>query len=357
MHRYPTMNSGIPTRLPRVCPYSECVSHLERNNSSPDSRSFVREGFYRRADGSRLIPRFRCRHCFRRFSTATFSPSYRQKRRHMNPRLQSLLSSGVSQRRAALILKMNRKTVVRKFVWLGAQARRERLEMLDHLRRRPAKIQALHFDEMESFERSKCLPLSIPLAVDPETRRILSFQVAVMPASGPLAEISRLKYGRRRDERKEAAAMVCRELEGVIAPNADLTTDQNPRYPSWWQAHFPKIRHRTTKGRRGCVTGQGELKRIGFDPLFALNHTAAMKRANINRLFRRTWCTSKRADRLQAHLEIYARFHNRVLTMKPSARGRLRIASSGWHGVAPTLSTLIRESGASSHVIRSTSPA
>ena len=59
--------------------------------------------------------------------------------------------------------------------------------------------------------------------------------------------------------------------------------------------------------------GQGELKKIGFDPLFDLNHTAAMIRANINRLFRRTWCTTKRADRLEAHLELYVQYHNREL--------------------------------------------
>ena len=38
-----------------------------------------------------------------------------------------------------------------------------------------------------------------------------------------------------------------------------------------------------------------------------------MLRANVNRLIRRTWCTSKRIDRLVDHLTLYADFHNRVL--------------------------------------------
>jgi hypothetical protein len=29
---------------------------------------------------------------------------------------------------------------------------------------------------------------------------------------------------------------------------------------------------------------------------------------------RRTWCTTQRPDRLEAHLEIYIRFHNAILT-------------------------------------------
>ncbi len=64
---------------------------------------------------------------------------------------------------------------------------------------------------------------------------------------------------------------------------------------------------------------QGELKRGGFDPLFALNHTCAMFRDHLKRLSRRTWCTTKRASCLQDLLYVYAWFHNERL----AGRGRL----------------------------------
>jgi hypothetical protein len=135
-----------------------------------------------------------------------------------------------------------------------------------------------------------------------------------MPAKGPLAQISRKKYGFRGDERPAKA----RELFSALAPfihfRARITTDQNPKYPRWLKPYFPHAVQRAVKGRRGCITGQGELKKIGFDPLFDLNHTCAMLRANINRLFRRTWCTTKRPDRLEAHLHLYVQFHNFELT-------------------------------------------
>jgi hypothetical protein len=67
------------------------------------------------------------------------------------------------------------------------------------------------------------------------------------------------------------------------------------------------------KGQRGCRTGQGELKATIYDPLFALNHTAAMIRARVSRLIRKTWNTSKREDRLLAHLRLYAHYHNQVV--------------------------------------------
>ncbi|MBU6155196.1 MAG: hypothetical protein KGP28_12905, partial [Bdellovibrionales bacterium] len=49
-------------------------------------------------------------------------------------------------------------------------------------------------------------------------------------------------------------------------------------------------------------------------PIFSLNHTCAMLRANLNRLFRRTWCTTKTIQGLIDHLSIYVAFHNRRLT-------------------------------------------
>jgi len=55
----------------------------------------------------------------------------------------------------------------------------------------------------------------------------------------------------------------------------------------------------TTKGRRECVVGQGELKGGGFDPLFSLNHTCAMIRAHVSRLFRRTWNTQSESTGLK----------------------------------------------------------
>jgi hypothetical protein len=39
-----------------------------------------------------------------------------------------------------------------------------------------------------------------------------------------------------------------------------------------------------------------------------------MLRANLNRLFRKTWCTTKNKQGLIDHLSLYVEFHNRVLT-------------------------------------------
>jgi len=204
-------------------------------------------------------------------------------------------------------------------LFLAQQAELNRLQTLDDLGMKGSKLDLLHFDEMESFERSKCLPLSIPMVVVPSSRKILSFRVAVMPAKGLLAAVSRKKYGFREDERAQKAGEVFEEIRSVVAPSATIRTDQNPQYPSWIRPHFPTARHETIKGSRGCAVGQGELKRVRFDPLFGFNHSAAMLRANINRLVRRTWSTTKRPERLAAHIALYVHYHNSMLT-EPSVK-------------------------------------
>jgi len=222
-----------------------------------------------------------------------------------------LLAGGYSQRRTAFDVQINRKTVERKFIIMGMQA----LMLVPFInRKRTEAVSNLQFDDMETFEHSKCKPLSITLAVEQGTRKILGFRVSKMPAKGKLAWVARKKYGYRADERSRARKSLFEELKPFINHDTIIKSDMNPHYPLDVEKEFPGCVHEVFKGRRGCVVGQGELKRGGYDPLFSLNHTCAMLRANINRLFRRTWCTTKLQERLSMHIAIYALYHNLVLT-------------------------------------------
>jgi hypothetical protein len=99
----------------------------------------------------------------------------------------------------------------------------------------------------------------------------------------------------------------------VLDPSVSFRSDQDPLYPPLVRRNHPGAAHYRHPGGRGCISGQGELKKKGYDPLFSLNHTCAMLRANINRLFRRTWCTTKKTECLRQHLAVYMEFHNTVL--------------------------------------------
>jgi transposase-like protein len=292
-------------------PRFECPCSDERPSR------WIRHGSFYRASDSRWISRWKCAYCGKTLSQASGHPCFRQHKRRVNITLFNLLCSGTSLRRAARLLRVHRTTVVRKFRFLAEQCRKDHAAFLAQFKDNP--LNEIIFDEMETFEHTKHKPLSIPLAVT-ASRQILSFDVARMPAKGPLAAKSRKKYGVREDERPAAISKVLCNLLPITQTDATFKSDQNPSYPNYLFKAFPNAKHETTKGGRSCVVGQGELKKLGWDPLFSLNHTAAMMRANMNRLFRRTWCTTKTVQGLRDHIALYVRYHNHVLLAQPASR-------------------------------------
>jgi len=171
----------------------------------------------------------------------------------------------------------------------------------------------MEFDDLETFEHTKCKPLSVTLAVEFETRRILGFEVSRMPAKGRLAMLSRKKYGPRKDKRSEGRRRLFHRLKPLLHERAIIKSDQNPHYMADVKRYFPKADYRQLKGQRGSTTGQGELKKVRFDPLYSLNHTCAMYRYGISRLIRKTWCTTKLPRMLAHHISIYVDYHNNYL--------------------------------------------
>jgi transposase-like protein len=76
------------------------------------------------------MPRFRCRQCGVTFSSARFLPNYRQKKRTLNQTIFELKNSVASERRIARLLRINRKTVVRKSLFMAKLTKAERIEEL-----------------------------------------------------------------------------------------------------------------------------------------------------------------------------------------------------------------------------------
>ena len=277
-----------------------------------ETKRVQRHGQFRRSSDSKTIQRYHCKNCWKTFSTAVFCDAYRQKKRRINWLLLKLLSSGVSQRRAAIILGVSRKTIERRIPYLGRICRRDNAK--DRLAL--STVLDIQFDELQTIEHSKCKPLSVPVCVVPKTRFILGASVCRIPATGNLSEISLKKYGRRPNDRNIGITRLFASISHTISHETTISSDKHVAYPKLIKSCFGKIKHKTFKGKKSTVAGQGELKKAGRDPLFYINHTLAMLRANINRLFRKTWCTTKDPTRFQDHLEIYIWFHNHRLIPK-----------------------------------------
>ena len=294
----------------------QCPLLLNTNKALIESETQTLEhavikcGFFTRQSDGLSIQRYWCKRCQKRFSSESKSLLKYQKKREINGVIFSLFASGVSQRRMGKVLLINRKTVVRKFIHLGQICLND-ISLNKHLPQR--KISELIFDEMETFEHTKLKPLSIALAVEKNSRLILDFRVSPMKAKGHLAVKAIKKYGYRKDERKKSLYSLLSELKPRASDRVIINSDMNPHYTKPVREIFPTSLHQVFKGKRGCVVGQGELKAVSFDPIFSFNHTAAMLRANINRLFRRTWNTTKKVEHLSYHIAIYVFYHNRRL--------------------------------------------
>ena len=276
---------------------------------------YIKFGTYKRRSDHRVIQRYRCRNCKKSYSSASDDAAYQQNKRHLNHSVMMLLASNVSMRRIAILLNTTRKTVARKLIFLGEDCRHK----LDALAKQMPLVTELQFDELQTIEHTKCKPLSAAVAVNAKTREILGFQVSSMPATGHLAKIARKKYGFRPDHRRQGLRTLLESIRSVTSEQAHFLSDYCPFYAPVLKTVFPKATHHQVLGEKACVAGQGELKKAGKDPLFCINQSFAMLRANINRLIRRTWCTTKVPERLRDHLAVYAYVHNQKLLRTKNA--------------------------------------
>jgi hypothetical protein len=230
-----------------------------------------------------------------------------QKKRRINLKVLEGLSSGLSMRRIAKLLRVDKKTIKRKLDYLAIRCERKNMQFLKKIR-----VNNLQFDDLITSEHTKLKPLSISVAVDKNRRYLLGCEVSKIAAFGKLAEKSRKKYGYRKNEHKNGLKRLFDKLEVCVEKTAHIDSDEHAFYPAFVDQYFPNAKYKRYKSVRSCVVGQGELKKLARDPLFAINHACAMLRANINRLVRRTWCTTKDPQMLKKHLEIFMYYFNYI---------------------------------------------
>jgi len=304
----PSLDYFIPMAfVPPRCPNLDCQSH-----SGLAKFRYRRRGFFSNSITYRPIRRYQCLLCRRTFSSRTFHPTYRQQRPEINRPLVQLITSTVSQRGSAKILKISRHTVDRRLVWLASLARKAHALALEH---DPAmKSSEYLFDEMEAFEHTKCKPLSIPIAVTRRMEKIVGIGVASMPAKGRLAIISMTKYGPRVDERPLVRHQVLSQLAKVssgITSQVLIKTDGAKSYKNEISRLVPWAKHQAFLSRAGAVAGEGVYLDRAFDPMFYLNHTCARIRSSLKRMVRKTWNTTKKWQRLEDQLMVFVAVWNK----------------------------------------------
>lgn len=316
-HSYRDLLRRFPTSSRKAFSEKQCEEDLQRECCA--KRKIIRKGFFLKKDGER-IQRFVCQFCKKGFSDADpKSPLYRSKHCWVLGELFLRLNDGASLRRCALTWGISKNTVNRYFNLLGDFCKEEfdqghREEVLDPW------CETIQFDEMETYDHSRLRPLAIAVAVNERTRKILSFEVSVMKPKCKLKAESFAKFGFRKSTRIPGLKRMMRRIPKTYhrVRKLVLKSDKCSFYPKVAKAVFPSAQHLVFLSRKACVVGQGELKVGKDDPLFAINHSCAMFRANVHRLYRRTWNTTKNEGQLLKHLYIYAHFHNAFLVQHPA---------------------------------------
>ena len=126
----------------------------------------IKNGRFHRVEDAQSIQRYCCKACGKGFSSATFTLTYRQKRRRLNRLIEADIASCAAQRRIAIKLGCARNTVARKIAFLAERARAKTETWLTS----QAPFTNLQWDELITF----CLLYTSPSPRDRQKARMPS---------------------------------------------------------------------------------------------------------------------------------------------------------------------------------------
>lgn len=280
---------------PKFCANPSCIFHQQSGGT------FHKKGFFKIRRLHQSIRRFQCVSCKRTFSSRSFKADYRHKKMDLNFPLADLLIKGNTLRDCAHFLGLTYRNTYKKFLWITKQAQLQKTALR-------YEVTTLQFDEMETIHHTKCKPLSICVMVN-DRYEVLSAEVAEMPSKGRLASFSKNRYGSRKDEREVVMERSFQDLKNKLHVSPILVrSDAKSSYKKFVEKYFPEadyeVHSREQKARLQERLHEKKHKKK-FDPLFALNQRCAKLRSQIKRLTRRSWCTTKKKENLQGHLDLY----------------------------------------------------
>jgi len=288
---------------PPRCPNTACARHAD-----PTPGFYHRCGRYPTKCGTGPIQRYRCKTCRRYFSSQTFHGDYRDHLPEVNASVFRLLISCSGFRQTARTLGLSLRGVQHKFLKQARLLRKLNRNVLTQL---PEGLTFV-FDELETFEQSPILPLTVPVLVEKDSFLVVATGVADIrrvqktgSARQRWLEQYEQQHGRRKDLSRACIRQVLERLGTLLEERkATVVTDLKSAYATAMRELFgDQVEHQRYSSK---------LPRTVRNPLFAVNLTEAMLRDNLGRLRRRTWLYTKRQLYLRLHLEMYAAYRNLV---------------------------------------------
>src|ERR1043165_4170434 len=223
------MNTSLRWFHPPFCPNPHCRFHL-----SPVGWRWIHFGSFARQCEPRIIPRFRCRHCRRTFSSQTFATTYYLKRPELLVRIAYRLLACSGYRQIAREARCRHSTVMGMAERLGRHA----LLYLHEHRPSFALQEPLVIDGFESFAYSQFHPLHLNLAVGADSHFIYAFTLAELRRKGSMRPAQRRrrewlerKYGRPDPRAIEHSIVDLIRIAAPIDHHITVRSDEHPAYP------------------------------------------------------------------------------------------------------------------------------
>jgi transposase-like protein len=289
---------------PLKCPNSKCLQH-----KSPAGCFYIKKGYYKTKYNHQQVPRYLCKTCGIYFSSTAFKETRWQKKPHLNDQIYKFYCSAMTLRRMARVLGISRQTVNNKFIFMSAVAHKEHDRHIDD-----GKIKTNHIliDELHTFEHTKYKPLAITLVVSEGSGKIIDAQVSTFASTVGQGKLP-LKYqGMWRPDNRLVAAEDCLMTAKRCAINPNTLIVVSDKTKSFFPAInkiLPQASYQQHFGKPPAYLPH-HLRKKWKNPLFHINHLCAKNRADLSRVRRKTWITTKQMDRLQAHLYLYIAWNN-----------------------------------------------
>ena len=308
--------------VPPFCPRSDCAFHT----STPGWR-WIRYGAFTRQASPQRIPRFRCVHCRRTFSTQTFSTTYYLKRPELLEPIAHRLLACSGYRQIAREARCAPTSV------MGQAARLGRHALLFLTRHRPTGLvlEPLVIDGFESFAYSQYHPLHLNVAVGAETHYVYGLTHSPLRRKGTMtakqkarrAELER-EYGRPDPKAIERGVADLLRLAVPRAQPLTVRSDEHPAYPrAFRRLEGWSIRHERTPSVEA---------RTPQNPLFPVNVVDVLLRHNGANHKRETIAFSKRDQSVVERAAVLLVWRNFVKPVSERRRGETPAMRLGLRG-------------------------
>ena len=259
--------------------------------------NFKKFGSYK--SKTELVQRYRCKTCKKTQTKRTNSENYRLRKRRLAKKIEALYCERMSLRGIARVLGIDRKTVNRYFLRMAYKARSENLKNLDN---REIISTFVQFDALEIFEHTKRKPLGVWLSVRAKTGEIVSAKVHRTDIRAlAMSKKEIVKWNSRSNKESSLVDFLLETKKSLNRAYSVLGCDGY---------HFSKKIAQDICGDIAHIIVLGENKKIDL---------AIRKiRNDISRLSRKSLCSTKKAERLQNHLDLYINYHNRKRVLHKS---------------------------------------